>query len=162
MPLAFHAPAPALWSTVPANQVDVSAFLGSDDCVIGDHYFVRGLIRIPITDRSDWFEWGVWVSLSRENFERTVSLWTQPGREGEPPYFGWLSTELAPLYPSTLNLKTMVHTQPVGLRPHIEVETTDHPLAREQRTGITIERVHEIARTILHRESHPASAGPAD
>jgi hypothetical protein len=40
-----------------------------------------------------------------------------------------------------LSLKTMVHTQPVGVRPSIELEPTDHPLAIEQREGITVARV---------------------
>ena len=72
------------------------------------------------------------------------------GRENEAPYFGWLSTEL-PLYgTSTITLKTNVHTRPVGLRPNIELEPTGHPLAAEQRNGITRERVREIAEQLLH------------
>lgn len=63
---------------------------------------------------------------------------------------GWLSTEL-PLYqPSTLSLKTRVHTQAVGQRPLVELEPADHPLAVEQRTCITLARVQEIAETLLH------------
>ena len=70
------------------------------------------------------FDWGVWVSLSRDSFTRALSLWTTAGREREQPYFGWLSTEL-PLYqPSTLSLKTRVHTQAVGQRPLVELEPT--------------------------------------
>lgn len=72
------------------------------------------------------------------------------GRESEPPFFGWLSTAL-PLYPETLHLKTHVHTRLVGQRPFIELEPTDHPLAVEQRDGITMERVREIAEALLHQ-----------
>lgn len=60
------------------------------------------------------------------------------------PMFSWLSTDLA-CYPDTLNLKTMVHPRPGGIRPFIELEPFDHPLAVEFREGITIERVQEIA-----------------
>ena len=64
---------------------------------------------------------------------------------------GELSTTL-PLYvPPTLNLKTHVHTRPVGVRPLIELEPTDHPLAVEQREGITTQRVEEIAAQLLHQ-----------
>jgi hypothetical protein len=38
-----------------------------------------------------------------------------------------------------------VHTRAVGLVPWIELEPTDHPLAVDQRTGITWERIREIA-----------------
>jgi hypothetical protein len=79
-----------------------------------------------------------------------MDLWSTPGREQEPAYFGWLSTEL-PTYPvSTLNLKTHVHTDQVGTRPHVVLEPTEHPLAVEQRTGITMQRVREIAEVLLH------------
>ena len=83
------------------------------------------------------------------DFKRALQLWEQPGRESEPPSFGWLSTSL-PGYPETLHLKTMVHTREVGRRPRVELEPTDHPLAVEQRQGITWERVQEIAERMLH------------
>jgi hypothetical protein len=80
-----------------------------------------------------------------------VELWTTPGRESEPPYFGWLCTFL-PIYPSTVSLKTRVHIRPVGQRPFVELEPTDHPLAVEQRNGITMDRVREIAEILLHAQ----------
>ena len=92
---------------------------------------------------------GVSVSLSEASFKRALAAWEQPGRESKPPYFGWLSSEL-PGYPSTLNLKTLVHTHPPGERPTVELEPTDHPLAREQRTGISLARVREIGEAVVH------------
>ncbi|WTS99666.1 DUF2199 domain-containing protein [Streptomyces sp. NBC_00090] len=120
-------------------------------CVIkAQHYFVKGLIEIPVIGSDEVFSWGVWVSLSRENFSRAADLWDKPGRESEKPYVGWLTTELATYAPSTINLKTNVHTRPIGERPLIELEPTDHLLAVEQRAGITRDRVREIAETVLH------------
>lgn len=55
-----------------------------------------------------------------------------------------------PVAVPTLGVKTHVHTEPVGTRPHIVLEPTEHPLAVEQRTGITVERVQRIAEAILH------------
>jgi hypothetical protein len=63
---------------------------------------------------------------------------------------GWLMANLSCYEPSTLNLATVVHTRPVGLRPLVELEPTDHPLAVEQREGITLARVQEIAEQNLH------------
>jgi len=111
-------------------------------------------LRSPSSTFAETFSWGVWVSLSRENFRRMSQLWETPGRESEPPYFGRLSTILPIYEPTTLDLKTNVHTQPVGIRPTIELEPTDHPLAVEQRTGITRARVQELAELPLHSESH--------
>ena len=94
------------------------------------------------------------LSQSEKNFKLTIELMDTEGRESEEPYFGWLSNNLH-LYPDTTNLKTHVHTQPVGFAPIIELEQTDHPLAVEQREGITLDRVKEIAAMILHPEVAP-------
>jgi hypothetical protein len=114
-----------------------------------ESFFIVGNLEIPVIDTSQMFSWDVWVSLSRENFRRTIELWESDDRESEPPYFGWLCT-LLPTYAETLHLKTHVHTRPVGCKPYIELEATDHPLAVEQRRGITIERVRQIAEALLH------------
>ncbi|MDP9841475.1 hypothetical protein J2853_000686 [Streptosporangium lutulentum] len=147
--MAFSTEAPVYWTPEMADDPDCA--LGSDQCVIqGQAFFVRGLIKISVTDLDEVFSWGVWVSLSPEKFARAAELWEAPGRESEPPYFGWLSTELPVYSPSTINLRTNLHTRPAGQRPLIEVEPTDHPLAVEQRTGITAVRVQQIAEALLH------------
>lgn len=149
LPLSFAAPAPDYWT--PDLVDDPHSELSSDQCVIkGQAFFVRGLIEIPVTDTGEVFAWGVWVSLSEENFMRASQLWNASGRETEPPYFGWLSTELPIYSPTTINLKTNLRTRPVGERPAVELEPTAHPLAVEQRNGITRARVQQIAEILLH------------
>ncbi|WP_345475476.1 DUF2199 domain-containing protein [Actinoallomurus oryzae] len=154
VPLSFMTPAPDYWT--PDLLDDPDSELSSDQCVIKKQvFFVRGLIEIPVIDTGEVFTWGVWVSLSEKNFIRASQLWNVSGRESEPPYFGWLSTEL-PLYsPTTIELKTNLHTRPVGERPAVELEPTAHPLAVEQRNGITHARVQEIAETLLHPGQSP-------
>jgi hypothetical protein len=78
----------------------------------GQAFFVHGLIEIPVTDTGEIFSWGAWISLSQEKFTRMTQLWNTPGRETEPPSFGWLSTGLPIYSPTTINLKTNVHTRP--------------------------------------------------
>jgi hypothetical protein len=149
LPLNFSTTAPDVWD--PSFEGDSDSMLSADQCVIkGEHFFVKGLIEIPVIGSADVFSWGVWVSLSKANFARTVDLWESAGREAEPPYFGWLTTELPVYSPNTVNLKTNAHTRPVGQRPFIELEPTDHPLAVEQREGISQDRVREIVRAVLH------------
>jgi hypothetical protein len=148
VPFSYGIDAPAYWSDDLAG--DENSVLTDEQCIVkGEYFFVRARIVIPVVDASTDFDWGVWVSLSRDSFVRTVDLWETPGRENEPPYFGWLSTEL-PYQPSTLSLKTHVHTQRVGERPLVELEPTDHPLAVEQRDGITVARIQQIAEALLH------------
>jgi hypothetical protein len=150
LPTVYGPDAPALLDTIPVAERETRTEINDDLCVIDDqHYFIRGRLEIPILNSEEHFCWLVWVSLSENNFVRTCQLWEQAGRDKEPPYFGWLQTSL-PFYPETLNLKTRVHTRAVGERPFIELEPTEHPLAIEQRQGITWDRVQYFAENILH------------
>jgi hypothetical protein len=146
---ALGADAPAYWTAeMPRDGNDL---LGGENCVIGgEFFFVRATLDIHVHDAGEHFRWIVWVSLSEKNYERTEELWTTEGRENEPPYFGWLASELPGYASSTLGLKTNVHTQPVGIRPVVELEPTDHPLAIEERDGITLARVSEIEEAVRH------------
>ncbi|MFI5908069.1 DUF2199 domain-containing protein [Dactylosporangium sp. NPDC051541] len=153
LPFSYGSPAPAYWRDEFAADTERS-LLEQEMCIIdAEHFFVYGRIVIPVLDAARTFEWTVWVTLSGPNFARALDLWTTEGREREQPYFGWLSTELPVYGESTLNLKTHVHTQPVGTRPLIELEATDHPLAVEQRTGITTDRVQQFAEQLLHPDA---------
>jgi hypothetical protein len=148
--MCFGPTAPALWLQMSEAEREKRGELSSDQCIIDDeHYFVLGRIILPVADGPEPFCWLAWVSLSEKNFRRASELWHTEGRETEPPYFGWLQSEL-PYNVSTLNLKTRVLTQSVGERPLIELEPTEHPLSIEQRHGITMARVREIAGAALH------------
>ncbi|MBI1249121.1 DUF2199 domain-containing protein [bacterium] len=152
LPMEFGANAPAFYYMISEAERDSRCDLTDELCVVDkEHFFIRGCLEIPVVDSERPFIWGVWTSLSKDNFRRTWKLWEKAGRESEPPYFGWLSTSL-PLYPDAMYLKTHVHTRPVGERPFIELEQTDHPLAVEQREGITMQQVEEIASQLMHSD----------
>ncbi len=148
--MCFGPEAPSLWLTMSDPERSAQGELTSDQCIINDqNFFIRGQILIPVLDGPGPFIWLVWISLSKDSFLRTCELWEIEGREAEPPYFGWLQTAL-PYEPSTLNLKAHVQTMPIGQRPTIFLEPEDHPLSREQRHGITLARVQEIAEACFH------------
>ncbi|HEX8906754.1 MAG TPA: DUF2199 domain-containing protein [Longimicrobiaceae bacterium] len=125
--------------------------LTDDTCIIdGEHFFIRGVIEIPVHDYPDGFGFGVWVSQKRENFEAYV---TEPASGEIGPFFGWLCTRIA-FYPrDTMLLKTRAHFRGGGLRPAIELEPTDHPLAVDQREGITLRKALEIVH--FYSDDHP-------
>jgi hypothetical protein len=148
--MSYGVLAPIYWSNEYTN--DENSELGQDICVIkGEHFFVKGNVEIPIRDSDGTFAYTVWVSLSPANFNRIIQMWNDPQRVEEKPYFGWFSCRLMG-YPDTLNLKAHVHNRELGVVPFIELEPTDHPLAIEQREGITMERVKDIAQLYLHPE----------
>jgi hypothetical protein len=151
LPLSYSVKAPKAAIDIPAEQQDKRVVLVADQCVIDDRdFYIRGRIPVPVIGLDEPFIWGVWAEISPRNFVRTMELWTIQGRESEPAFPGWLNSELF-LFGDTLNLEVSVQTQIVGRRPHFTIVDQDHPLAIEQRKGITLQRAQEIAEAILHR-----------
>jgi len=147
---SFGSEKPLSYYEVPEPERESRCDCGSDDCVIdGKSFFVRGCIEIPVHGEEEPFVWGVWVSLSESSFKQWVACLDKGERSHIGPFFGWLNAWLKP-YPDTMNLKTMVHLRDNGTRPYIELEPTDHPLAVEQREGISKSRVAALYSVMMH------------
>jgi hypothetical protein len=128
---------------------DIETFLTDDYCAIrNEDFFVRGLLHLPILGAAETFRWGVWGSLSRQNFTTLLTRHRSSEQATLPPMFSWLSTPL-PGYSSTLNLKMLVHVTRPDERPEFQLERTDHPLSQEYHHGISPERVREFMREML-------------
>jgi hypothetical protein len=141
---------PLQYLEVPEAEREKRCALTSDTCVIDDeHFFVRGCLEIPVIGEEEVFSWGVWTSLSEKNFKHYLELYDVSVRSTHGPFFGWLCAAIG-IYGDTMSLKTMVHLRDDGMRPFVELEPTDHPLAVEQRNGITLERVAEIYEKMIH------------
>lgn len=120
-------------------------FLSEDFCVLNaQHFFVRCVLELPILGSGGQsMGVGVWSTLSEKHFRRYVETFDSGEQDGLGPWFGWFSNRLTG-YPDTLNLKCQVHPRAGRQRPWIELEPTEHPLSREQREGVTLDRVLEI------------------
>jgi hypothetical protein len=130
----------------PNSALDLSGnFLSEDFCVLeGQHFFVRAVLELPIRGSGGpLFGLGAWATLSRENFVRYVAAFDSGEQDELGPWFGWFSNRLEG-YPDTLNLKCQVHPVSGRQRPRISLEPTPHPLAVEQQSGITFDRLLEI------------------
>ena len=144
-PFAYGFDAPAPWYGVPEAERGRRALLTTAACTIdGRQFFVCGRIEVPVRGAADPFVWSVWVSVSERSFRRLLSPWDESGREEDLRVAGRLATVI-PGYPDTLELNANVRPGPLGERPMVELEATAHPLAAEQRLGISLERVEEIA-----------------
>src|SRR5581483_7738389 len=120
-------------------------FLSEDLCVLdGEHYFVRCVLELPIIGApGERFGYGTWSTLSKSNFELFLESFDAGEQDHLGPWFGWFSNRLKG-YPDTLNLRCQVLPQSGRQRPRIELESVDHPLAVEQRHGVTFDRLLEI------------------
>jgi hypothetical protein len=124
--LGYDAPLPYFALT----DDERSSIAGKSDnlcSIAGEHFFVQGVIELPIVGQANRFGIGVWVSLKKENFERYAELFDSEDTAKIGPYFGWLCNRVAG-YADTLSLKTRVHLQPPPNRPLIELKPTEHPL----------------------------------
>ena len=147
---ALDAAAPLSYYSVPEDEREARCQLDSDACVIDEtEYYVRGCLEIPVKGETEPFSWGVWVSLSEKSFKQWVAYYESEKRSHIGPFFGWLNAALKP-YPDTVSLKTHVHLRDGFIRPFVELEPTDHPLAVEQREGISVERVAQLYASVVH------------
>jgi hypothetical protein len=138
VPLSFAAEFPDPCARLSAEERDVRAVVGSDQCVI-DHeeFYVRGCLEIPIQGSDEVFLWGVWAKIKESVYDEISDHWDIEGRERKiGPYKGLLANSLA-LYAETLNLHLKINIMRLGVRPRFHVEDGQHPLAKEQNLGIS-------------------------
>jgi hypothetical protein len=150
--VAFGFDAPAPWLLLTEEEKKESQLSGEQCIIVARneiHWFVRGCLEIPIKGSQKSFSLNLWVSLSKKSYAAMAENWENPERVKQAPYFGWLCSKL-PGYPDTMFLKTMVHQRAVGLRPLIELEPTDHPLAVQQREGIAESDLQIAITSLLH------------
>lgn len=147
---ALAAAAPDAWGGqggTEANEEVLSGrrpLLTDDFCLVKDGQFIRCTLELPLLGGDgDALAFGVWASLSQANFDLYVETMDGGAQGGLGPWFGWFSSSL-PAYPGARGLKCHVRPQDGGVRPLIELEPTDHPLAKEQREGISLDRALEV------------------
>ena len=128
---------PLVWELASDQERTDDFELTTDLCVWKwEHFFIRACLEIPCTDRDEVLHFGVWTTLSHDNFKDYARSLDAPPASPLPSMFGWFSNSL-PGYPETLNLKCNVRTRLGGLRPLIELQASEHPLSLQQRHGVT-------------------------
>lgn len=127
------------------GKLPTGNYLSDDFCVVdGESYFVRCVLRVPIIGGAGAeFGFGVWSSLSADNFKIYWDGFKSEDYEDPGPWFGWFSNNLKG-YPDALSLKCRVDPVQNGQRPLIELEECDHPLSIEYHNGMTFDRALEV------------------
>lgn len=64
--------------------------------------------------------------------------------EDEPTHVGRLCSHFSG-YPDPAEVRCSVYRRSDNLRPRIVLESADYPMAVEQRAGITLDRIKQIA-----------------
>jgi hypothetical protein len=144
LPMDYAYRAPDAWVALPEAERSTRAKLDSNLCAIDRReFYVRGCIEVRVPECDDFFAWGVWVSVPKDSFWYILDKWTAEIPADEPLIPGRLCNRIKG-YPDSADLRCSVHLRSNNLRPRFVLEPTDHPLAIEQRDGITLERVKQI------------------
>ncbi|MEM8772509.1 MAG: DUF2199 domain-containing protein [Pseudomonadota bacterium] len=153
---------PGEYYSVPEAEIARAVTLTEDLCTIAPPmhipdgetaYFIRTTLDIPIDGADEPFTWGVWVSQSKESFERYRDSFSDD-QTGEGS-FGWLGVWMPPYNRRTDDepieyLSCDVDWGAAGLRPTVMLQECDHPLYSDQQNGLSWDRAIEIAMQIMH------------
>lgn len=148
--IAFDSP--AHYHDLPEAERAARAMLTDDTCTIdAEQFYVRAVLEVPVAGQDECLEWGVWGTLSRNNFERYRASFHYGDQSKLGAMFSWFASRL-PGYPETLNLRCNVLPRDGGLRPLIEFAPDDeHPLVLDKNNGISLERAIEFVMPVLHK-----------
>ena len=118
----------------------------ADVCVIdGTLFLVRAILPVPVEGGNE-FRHGVWVLVDEPGFRKYVTF--EGDGSDEPPLEGRLSSEV-PGYPSTFLLPVEIQLGQPTERPSVRLKPGAHLFSTEQRTGITMARVHDLVRAAV-------------
>ena len=150
LPLGYYISFPEAYFDVPEGEREARIGPYDEEMVIDDNrFFLKANIEIPIQQQDDKFGWTVWVEMTEKDSKRVSEIWDVPNRASEPPIPIWIACRIG-LYMDTLGLKgKLIHTPP-NVRRLLVLDDGDHPLVKEQRSGIGMARVREIASLALH------------
>jgi hypothetical protein len=145
--IAFNSP--DYYAMLTEEEKTSIATLSEDFCIIEyeeqTDRFIRAVLTMPIIGTDDTFEYGVWVSLSEENFVYYMDNFNKD-LEGEN-FFGYLCNQI-PGYEDTLLLQTTVVCGPRRQRPMVfpGEEQIDNQFVKDCIDGISQEeadkRIH--------------------
>jgi hypothetical protein len=111
---------------------------------MGDRHFIRCLLRIPFTDRTDeYFGWGLWVEVQPAVFERYLKVFDQDA-SGEPAECGILANRIR-CYEDAAGESVSIQFSTADWRPDVLLDSrSTSSLAKDQMNGIDESRFHAI------------------
>ena len=129
---------PDTYFGIPENEREARIVGNSDNCAVDDeHFFIRGVLLIPVHGQDEQFGLGLWISQSRESFD---SYLENNDTDQIGPFFGWLSNSVPFYEQDTWALKAKTHFQGNGQRPLIELAPCDHQIYKDVTNGISLEK----------------------
>jgi hypothetical protein len=144
--LACQVPEPLL--SVPPQErlarVQLTADVASLDWT---RFFVRACMEVPIHGTNEYFIWGLWAEVSREDCQDYCDT-SEKGIVGGP-YDGTLANAL-PFYPDCFGIPVSVEPRPGDQRPLLLTPEGDSSLARHLKDGMPEAEARAYFERVLH------------
>src|SRR4051812_20365407 len=139
---------PDAYFDVPAEERERRIEANDDCCMIdGQLFMIRGILYVPIDD-GEHFGWGVWATVSEDDYCGYLDAWGNDEEDETPPFVGKIANEIVP-YPGSRGLDVTVKMQSGGERPRFTVISDSHPLGLDQRHGVSAKQVHDLVAHFL-------------
>ena len=138
-----------------ADERDARCKISADVCVLDrERFFLRGLLPIPVSGRSNPYNIGVWAEVPLETYRRVYDRWDDPDQRDEPRLPGALANNVPLQGRDTLGVEISIQLIGQKSRPEFYVESDGHPLNREQTQGIDEHRAIQYSTLAPHDEHH--------
>lgn len=122
------------------------ARFNADFCTLDDNrYFIHCMLKIPFnyTESDSFFGWGLWVEVNRDQHDLHMEHWSR-GADDTEPFRATIANNLEG-YPDLVGEEVYVKLYDAH-RPLLHFPAiSHHPLAVEERNGLSFERHHELA-----------------
>jgi hypothetical protein len=156
---------PSSYNVLSEDMKQEIGELTSDFCIVRHlgqtDRFIRATLTIEVNDYCQNLEYGIWVSLSQNNYQDYSDNFGNT--DHETSYFGWLSNDI-PEY-GICQVPTTVFTQKDGFRPEVVPHRDfDHRLVRDYYSGISKEeaekRIEDMLNALSAKERNSAHTKP--
>jgi hypothetical protein len=115
----------------------------SDLCIIkGERFFIRAVLPLPVDSRDRPYRIGLWVEVTKSDFERVYDLWESEEQVSEPPIPAVVANDI-PTTQGALGHAAELRLAGPSVRPAVFLRPSSHPIYVEQNEGIDAHRAAE-------------------
>jgi hypothetical protein len=151
--ITFNAPE-YYYQLSEVDKIKYVSGLNDDSCILKyedqTDFFIRAVLFQKVNDHCCDLQYGIWVSLSEENFMNYQRNFFSDIQGGT--YFGFLCTRL-PGYDTTLSIKTYVVLQNDRKRPEVipHQDQMENAFVKDYYEGISKEEAERIITDCLNK-----------
>jgi hypothetical protein len=127
------------------DDFDPDEFLSADLCIIANaRFFVRGVVELPILGGGGKsLAYAIWAEVSHAGFGTYFKSLEAPEQAVGSQITGNFANRLQG-FPETLGQACSIRLRAGNARPLVTLNAAEHPLAREQARGVTLDRMLDL------------------